>query len=161
MRFEKLQKTIQRTFLSRENLLVITVPRKVLVNFTAIPPYSIYPRLPKLGFCNFTDIVRSRFPGSAEQSMAECSDTRKQRMSGELTSATTRRKKSSNLMASPSSSGKNENGICCPTPITISPSGIKEAGKSIVEQRKSPSSVNRRIHSPPFWAAVLYLFELR
>jgi hypothetical protein len=32
-----------------------------------------------------------------------------------------------------SNSGKNENGICCPTPIMISPSGIKEAGKSIEE----------------------------
>jgi hypothetical protein len=61
------------------------------------------------------------------------SDAREQRMSGGLTSATRRQKKSSNLMASPSSSGKNENGICCPTPIMIFPSGIKEAGKSIVE----------------------------
>src|SRR5271165_6834164 len=65
--------------------------------------------------------------------MAEYSGAREQRTSGELTSATTRRKKSSNLMASPSSSGKNENGICCPTPIMISPSGINEVGKSIVE----------------------------
>src|SRR5271165_7369771 len=68
--------------------------------------------------------------------MAEYSGAREQRTSGELTSATTRRKKSSNLVAPPSSSGKNENGICCPTPIMISPSGIKEAGKSIEETSK-------------------------
>jgi hypothetical protein len=68
--------------------------------------------------------------------MAEYSGARKQRTSGELTSATGRRKKSSNLTASPSDSGKNENGICCPTPIMISPSGIKEAGKSIVEHNE-------------------------
>ena len=54
-------------------------------------------------------------------------------MNGELTSATRRQKKSSNLMASPSSSGKNENRICCPTPMMISPSSINEAGKSIAE----------------------------
>src|SRR5271165_2791109 len=65
--------------------------------------------------------------------MADCSGTRERRTSGELTSATTRRKKSSILTASPSSSGKNENGTCCPTPIMISLSGINEAGKSIVE----------------------------
>jgi hypothetical protein len=28
-------------------------------------------------------------------------------------------------------------------------------------QRKSAGSINRRIHSPPFWAALLYLFERR
>ena len=54
-------------------------------------------------------------------------------MSGELTSATRRQKKSSNLTASPSNSGKNEIRICCPTLTTIYLSGISEAGKSIGE----------------------------
>src|SRR5882757_2713985 len=65
--------------------------------------------------------------------MAECSGARKQRMSGELTSATTRRKKSSNPTASHSKSDKNEIRICCPTPGTIYLSGISEPGKSIAE----------------------------
>ena len=126
MRFEKLKDS---NLLKPGELLVVPKCCKLYGDSALLQ----YPRSPKVGFCNFTDIVRSRFQGLAEQSMAEYSGARKQRTSGELTSATTRRKKSSNLMASPSSSGKNENGICCPTPITISPSGINEAGKSIVE----------------------------
>jgi hypothetical protein len=97
-----------------------------------MPPYSACGRAPKLGLCYFTDFVRSRFPGSAGQSMAECSGTRERRTSGELTSATTRQKKSSNLMASPSDSGKNENGICCPTPMMISRSGGPEDGRKVL-----------------------------
>jgi len=54
-------------------------------------------------------------------------------MSGGLTTATRRQKKSSNLAASPSNSGKNEIRIGCPMLMTIYLSGISEAGKSIVE----------------------------
>jgi hypothetical protein len=64
--------------------------------------------------------------------MADCSGAREQRMSGGLTSAA-RQKKSSNLTASPSNSGKDEIRICCPTLMTICPFGISEAGKSIAE----------------------------
>src|SRR5215471_616773 len=74
--------------------------------------------------------------------MADCSGAREQRMSGGLTTATRRQKKSSNLAASPSNSGKNEIRIGCPTPMTIYPFGISEAGKSIVEsnERTQPAS---------------------
>jgi hypothetical protein len=57
-------------------------------------------------------------------------------MSGGLTTATRRQKKSSNLAASLSNSGKNEIRIGCPTPTTIYLSGISEAGKSIVESNE-------------------------
>jgi hypothetical protein len=75
--------------------------------------------------------------------MAECSGTRERRMSEELTSATRRQKKSSNFMASPSNSGKNENRICCPTPMMISPSGINESGRA----SRNPAKV-RGPHQP-------------
>src|SRR5260221_3140764 len=65
--------------------------------------------------------------------MADFSGAREQRMSGELTSATRRQKKSSNLTASHSKSDKNEIPICCPTPGTIYLSDISEPGKSIAE----------------------------
>src|SRR5262245_48374502 len=68
--------------------------------------------------------------------MADCSGAREQRMSGGLTSAARRQKKSSYLTASPSNSGKNEIRIGCPTLMTIYPSGISEAGKSIVESNE-------------------------
>jgi hypothetical protein len=54
-------------------------------------------------------------------------------MSGGLTTATRRQKKSSNLAASPSNSGKNEIRIGCPTLMTIYLSGISEAGRNIAE----------------------------
>ena len=56
------------------------------------------------------------FHGLAGRRMADCSGAREQRMSGGLTSAMRRQKKSSNLTASPSNSGKDEIRICCPTP---------------------------------------------
>src|ERR1700756_4718751 len=65
--------------------------------------------------------------------MADCSGAREQRMSGGLTSATRRQKKSSNLAASPSNSGKNEIRIGRPTLMTIYPFGISEAGRNTAE----------------------------
>jgi hypothetical protein len=49
-------------------------------------------------------------------------------------------KKSSNLAASPSSSGKNEIRIGCPTLITIYLSGISEAGRNIAEHNAPATS---------------------
>src|ERR1700745_901987 len=74
--------------------------------------------------------------------MADCSGAREKRMSGGLTSATRRQKKSSNLMASPSNSGKDEIRICCPTLMTIYLSGISEAGKSIAEHSERPEAAS-------------------
>jgi hypothetical protein len=68
--------------------------------------------------------------------MADSSGAREQRMSGGLTTATRRQKKSSNLAASPSNSGKNEIRIGCPTLMTIYPFGISEAGRNIVESNE-------------------------
>ena len=85
---------------------------------------------------NFIGIARSQFRGLAGRRMADCSGAREQRMSGGLTSATRRQKKSSYLTASPSNSGKNEIRIGCPTLMTIYPFGISEAGKSIVESNE-------------------------
>ena len=59
-------------------------------------------------------------------------------MSGGLTTATRRQKKSSNLAASPSNSGKNEIRIDYPTLMTIYPFGINEAGKNIAEHSERP-----------------------
>src|SRR5262245_23056950 len=64
---------------------------------------------------NFIGIAGSRFHGLAGRGMADCSGAREQRMSGGLTTATRRQKKSSYLTASPSNSGKNEIRIGCPT----------------------------------------------
>jgi hypothetical protein len=71
-------------------------------------------------------------------------------MSGGLTTATRRQKKSSYLTASPSNSGKNEIRICCPTLTTIYLSGISEAGKSIVEsnERTQPASTAKSTALP-------------
>src|SRR4030088_2045565 len=65
--------------------------------------------------------------------MADCSGTREPQMSEELTSAIGQQKKSLNLTASRSSSGKGECRTCCPTPTTIYLSAISGAGKSIAE----------------------------
>jgi len=59
------------------------------------------------------------------------SGAREQRMSGGLTTATRRQKKSSYLAASPSNSGKNEIRIGCPTLMTIYLSGFSEAGRNM------------------------------
>jgi hypothetical protein len=91
---------------------------------------------------NFIGIARRQFHGLADRRTADCSDAREQRMSGGLTSAA-RQKKSSNLMASPSNSRKNEIRIGCPTPTTIYRFGISEAGKDIVdpnERTRTPST---------------------
>jgi hypothetical protein len=85
---------------------------------------------------NFIGIAGSRFHGLAGRGMADYSGAREQRMSGGLTTATRRQKKSSNLAASPSNSGKNEIRIGCPTLMTIYPFDISEAGKSIVESNE-------------------------
>ena len=68
---------------------------------------------------------------------------REQRMSGGLTTATRRQKKSSYLAASPSNSGKNEIRIGCPTLMTIYPFGISEAGRNIAEHSERPEA---RLH---------------
>src|SRR5262245_16549012 len=74
--------------------------------------------------------------------MADCSGVREQRMSGGLTTATRRQKKSSNLAASPSNSGKNEIRIGCPTLMTIYLSGISEAGRNIAEHSERPEAAS-------------------
>src|ERR1700751_4588058 len=74
--------------------------------------------------------------------MADCSDAREQRMSEGLTSATRRQKKSSNLAASPSNSGKNEIRIGCPTLMTIYLSSISEAGRNIAEHSERPEAAS-------------------
>jgi hypothetical protein len=63
-------------------------------------------------------------------------------MSGGLTSAARQQKKSSNLMASPANSGKNETRKGCPTLMTIYLSGISEAGKSIAEHSERPQAAS-------------------
>ena len=60
-------------------------------------------------------------------------------MSGGLTSATRRQKKSSYLAASPSNS-RNEIRIGCPTLMTIYPFGISEAGRNIAEHSERPEA---------------------
>jgi len=62
-------------------------------------------------------------------------------MSGGLTSAA-RQKKSSNLTASPSNSGKNEIRIGCPTLMTIYYFGISEAGRNIAEHSERPEAAS-------------------
>src|SRR5262245_23982246 len=57
---------------------------------------------------NLMGIARRQSHGLADRRTADCSDAREQRMSGGLTTATRRQKKSSNLAASPSNSSKNE-----------------------------------------------------
>src|SRR5262249_9578539 len=74
--------------------------------------------------------------------MTDCSGTREQRMSGGLTTATRRTKKSSNLAASPSNSGKNEIRIGCPTLMTIYAFGISEAGRNIAEHSERPEAAS-------------------
>jgi hypothetical protein len=129
MRFEKLKDS---NLLKPGELLVVPKCFKLYGDSALLH----LPEIAKIGLLQFYQNRRERFRGLPGRSMAEYSGARERRTSAELTSATTRRKKSSNPMASPSSSGKNENGICCPTSIMISPSGIKEAGKSIVETSK-------------------------
>ena len=63
-------------------------------------------------------------------------------MSGGLTSATRRQKKTSHLTASPSNSGKNEIRIGCPTPMTIYLSDISEAGRNIAEHSERPEAAS-------------------
>src|SRR6516164_8646002 len=94
------------------------------------------------GSFNFIGIARRQFHGLADRRTADCSDARKQRMSGGLTSATRRLKKSSYLTASPLNSGKNEIRIGCPTLMTIYPFGISEAGKSIAEHSERPEAAS-------------------
>jgi hypothetical protein len=96
----------------------------------------------KLESFNFIGIAGSRFLGLAGRRTVDCSGAREQRMSEGLTVATGRQKKSSNLTASHSSSGKNEIRMCCPTPTTIYLSGINEAGKIIVEPNESSQSAS-------------------
>ena len=75
----------------------------------------------------------------------------KQRMSGGLTTATRRQKKSSNLAASPSNSGKNEIRIGLPNAhddLSLRYQRSWKEHRGI--QRKNVGNINRRIHSPPF-----------
>jgi hypothetical protein len=51
-------------------------------------------------------------------------------------------KKSSNLMATPSNSGKDEICIGCPTLMTIYPFGISEAGRNIAEHSEGPQAAS-------------------
>src|ERR1700752_4132027 len=99
-------------------------------------PSAVCEKPSELESFNFIGIAGSRFHGLAGRGMADCSGAREQRMSGGLTTATRRQKKSSYLTASPSNSGKDEIRICCPTLMTIYLSGITEAGKSIAEHRE-------------------------
>src|SRR5262245_30445073 len=94
------------------------------------------------GSFNFIGIAGSRFHGLAGRGMADCSGAREQRMSGGLTAATRRQKKSSNVAASPSNSGKNEIRIGCPTLMTIYPFGISEAGRNIAEHSERPEAAS-------------------
>ena len=95
------------------------------------------------GSFNFIGIARRQFHGLADRRTADCSDAREQRMSGGLiTTATRRQKKSSNLAASPSNSGKNEIRIDYPTLMTIYPFGISEAGRNIAEHSERPEAAS-------------------
>jgi hypothetical protein len=97
---------------------------------------SICEKASELNSFKFIGIARSQFRGLAGRGMADCSGAREQRTSGGLTSAIRRQKKSSNLTASPSNSGKSEIRMCCLQLMTIYLSGISEAGKSIVESNE-------------------------
>src|SRR5215469_9572714 len=94
-------------------------------------PSAICEKASELESFNFIGIAGSRFHGLAGRGMADCSGAQEQRMSGGLTTATRRQKKSSYLAASPSNSGKNEIRIGCPTLMTIYLSGFSEAGRNM------------------------------
>ena len=94
---------------------------------------------------NFIGIARSQFHGFAGVKMVDFSGTPEQWMSGGLTSAKKRQKKSSNLAASPPKSVKSEALIGCRTPGMISLFAINEAGKNIAEH----SERTQGGHRPP------------
>jgi hypothetical protein len=63
-----------------------------------------------------------------------------------------RQKKSSNLAASPSNSGKNEIRIGCPTLMTIYPFGISEAGSNIAEHsERTQAASTAKFTALPSW----------
>jgi hypothetical protein len=103
-------------------------------------------RLPKPH--NATQYEMDQYPTTyravrlVDRRTADCSGAREQRMSGGLTSATRRQKKSSNLAASHSNSGKNEIRIGCPTLMTICLSGISEAVRNIAEHSERPEAAS-------------------
>ena len=97
-------------------------------------------------------VARRQFHGLAGRRMANWSGTREQRISGGLASATRRQKKSSNLTASPSNSGKNRNSNRLPNAhddlsLRYQRSWKEHRGA----QRRTAGCINRRIHSPPSW----------
>ena len=96
----------------------------------------------RIGVVQFYRHRREPVHGLADRRTADCSGAREQRMSGGLTSATRRQKKSSNLAVSPSNSGKNEIRIGCPTLMTIYLSGISEAGSNIAEHSERPEAAS-------------------
>jgi hypothetical protein len=93
---------------------------------------------------NFTGTARSQFHGLAGRRMAHCFGARELRMSEGPTSATRRQKKSWNLAASPSHSGKDEIRISCPMLTKFVP-----AVSAKLERTSRSTAKERGHHQPP------------